>query len=83
MKRFIVLMFSLFIVAAASAQGFPDAQKQPKMKEQHHNQKKFARRARRKHVKRGTSYMQDGIKTTEPIWVGILTDDKRLLKNII
>jgi hypothetical protein len=83
MKRFMALVFSLFITALVSAQGFPKAEKQPKMKEQHHNQKKFAKRARRRHVKRGTAYMHDGIKPNETIWVCLLTDERRFLKNII
>jgi hypothetical protein len=83
MKQLVTLVLSLFLTTLVSAQGFPDAQKQPKMKEQHHNQKKYAKRAKRKHVKKGTVYMQDGINPNEPIWVCVLADDRMLLKNII
>jgi hypothetical protein len=52
-------MFFLVITLLVPAQGFPDSQKQPKMKEQHRNQKKYARKAHRRHIKRGTAYLEE------------------------
>ena len=53
MKRFIAIcVVVLCCVAAAKAQGFPDAQKQPKPTEMHRNQQHFKRLAHRRHVSR-------------------------------
>ena len=76
MKRSIALVFSLFIIMWVSAQGFPDAQKQPKMKEQRHNQKKYAKRAHRRHVKRGTAYMERNSAVDQSTPVCILTGSR-------
>jgi hypothetical protein len=53
MKRFIA--FCAIVVcstAMAHAQGFPDAEKQPKPVEMHRNQKHYKHMAHRRHVSR-------------------------------
>ena len=59
MNRFITIIASLLITYVVSAQGFPDAQKQPKFKEQKVNHRNYAKRAHRRHIKRGTVCMPD------------------------
>lgn len=58
MKNLLMILFLAIASSHLSAQGFPDARKQPKFKEQRSNHKKYAKRARRRHVKRGTVYLR-------------------------
>ena len=57
MKNLLMILFLAVVSSNLSAQGFPDAQKQPKFKEQRSNHRKYAKRAKRRHVKRGTVYL--------------------------
>jgi len=77
-SRIVTLIFFLFVSALLSAQGFPDAQKQPRMREQKSNQKKFAKRAKRHHVKRGTVYFQPEPSSTQQTPIGFLADKRSL-----
>ena len=58
MKRIVTMFLALIVSFLLSAQGFPQAEKQPKFKEQRPNQHKFKRWSHRRHVKRGTVYVQ-------------------------
>lgn len=49
MKRYALLLAGLLIGLFVSAQGFPEAQKQPKMKESKKNHKNYAKQAHRGH----------------------------------
>ena len=57
MARFITLAFFILISSMAYCQGFPDAQKQPRFKEMRSQHKHYARQAKRRHIKRGTAFM--------------------------
>jgi hypothetical protein len=83
MKHFIIVFMAVMASCALYAQGFPDAQKQPRFKEQKPHQKKFKKWSHRRHVKRGTVYMQNNGATNPYTWVCILNDDRSLLKTII
>ncbi len=58
LNRFVSVVMLVCISCLLHAQGFPDAQKQPRMKEQHHNKKRYSKAAHRRHVKRGTAFIQ-------------------------
>jgi hypothetical protein len=81
MGRIILLVLLLSASCLLSAQGFPCAQKQPKLVEQKANQRKFAKRAHRRHIKRGTVYFQPDNEAIlqEPI---CLLADKRSLRQL-
>jgi hypothetical protein len=81
MKQFASLLLTLTVSCIISAQGFPDAQKQPKFKEQKPNQHKFKKWSHRRHVKRGTVYIQPAGSINLQTPVCILTESKPV-KNI-
>jgi hypothetical protein len=58
MSRFVMVILLISASYLLSAQSFPCAQKQPKLKEQKGNQRKFTKWSHRRHVKRGTVYVQ-------------------------
>ena len=80
MKRIITVVLGLMVSSILAAQAFPDAQKQPKFREQKRNQGKFKRWSHRRHVKRGTVYTQPGSSIILQTPVCILADDKFLRK---
>jgi hypothetical protein len=58
MGRFALIVLLISASYLLPAQSFPCAQKQPKLKEQKGNQRKFTKWSHRRHVKRGTVYLQ-------------------------
>jgi len=78
MSRLVVMMVLLLAGNLLSAQGFPEAQKQPRMKEQKANHKRYAKTAKRRHVKRGTVYFQPGNFGTQQTPICLLADKRSL-----
>jgi hypothetical protein len=78
MKYIVTLLLALMVSCLLSAQGFPKAEKQPKLKEQRGNQNKYKRWSHRRHVKRGTVYLVPGILDMQTP-VCILTGKKALV----
>jgi hypothetical protein len=58
MNRIIVTTFFILLSCLVYSQGFPDAQKQPRFKEMRSRHKHYAKQARRRHIKRGTAFIQ-------------------------
>jgi hypothetical protein len=83
MLRFITLLFFILFTCIAYSQGFPDAQKQPRFKENRARQKHYAKQARRRHIRRGTALLQYDSPIIRAIPVYFLADNRRLIKNII
>ncbi len=81
MKRIITVVLGLMVSSILAAQSFPDAQKQPKLREQRSNQSKFKKWSHRRHVKRGTVYTHPDSSIILQTPVCILADDK-YLRNI-
>ena len=79
MLRFIILVSALLFTGLTYGQGFPDAQKQPKLKESRANHRHFAHQARRRHIKKGTAYLpvNDLLNIQPPVY--ILSDNRRRL----
>jgi hypothetical protein len=82
MGRFALIVLLISASYLLPAQGFPCAQKQPKFKEQKANQKKFTKWSHRRHVKRGTVYVEpdNAIMLNERI---CLLADKRSLLQLV
>ena len=78
MKHLVIMFIGLAVSGILSAQGFPDAQKQPKLKEQRPNQNKFRKWSHRRHVKRGTVYMEPYNATNTQTGVCVLIHNKAL-----
>lgn len=58
MARLIITISLLILTSVAFAQSFPDAQKQPRQKEMKGQHRKFRRAAHRRHIRRGTAYIE-------------------------
>ena len=80
MKHLVTVFVALAISGILSAQGFPDAQKQPKFREQKPNQNKFRKWSHRRHVKRGTVYVEPYNATNTQTPVCVLVHNKVLNK---
>ena len=79
MKHLAAVCGALIISCFLSAQGFPDAQKQPRFKEQKPNQHKYKKWSHRRHVKRGTVYVMPDSLPFGQAPVCIFTNKKSLL----
>ena len=78
MKHLITALIALIVSGILSAQGFPDAQKQPRLKEQKPNQHRYKRWSHRRHVKRGTVYVGPYNATNTQTPVCVLVHNKAL-----
>ena len=79
MIRSIIVAGFLLITSVAYSQSFPNAEKQPRLKESRTRNKRYAKQAHRRHIKRGTAYLQFNCPPSFHGPVCILTGNRRLL----
>ena len=80
MPRFITLIIAVFFTCLLYGQNFPDAQKQPRLKESRTRQKHYAKQAHRRHIRRGTALILEDLKLLQARPVIILASNRRIIR---